>query len=820
MTRFFSKQPRLATLDKPIFISADRLEDLNTISGNKLVASVKWGKKVYQIELTVEGENQNLAYLKQNLSKNSQLARQIEELASTIFGISKPRDGQTFEIQENGSITIDNELITDSAARTDIEKTSNAFKQTINRSYDPQHPIKAICSDKETDFLDLSDQSVYEAKVESNRTPSANSLSNLPMNTNPIYEDLSKENPIYESASASSGKASIQAIKKSPTFSRSAVEFRIFANDQERCEYYIQEAEERAFGRGFFSPLAKKLHKKEVQKIKDGLERSKKAQYDYTHTLTNISPELKEIVNPELLTTHHKLFATSSLNHTGYINANNEFIFIEYAAESSSNPVAQNPSMGRVSIDRDGQSIAYTGQMITKDMALTAIRDMIKVEYAALATSKSKLKQQRENVYELPFLVNGLLSSNLICAIRHLAFERPMIEAEAEVLKELYNEKIKVKVKNGKEITVQVKPFFINTGLNDFTSYRTEALNGLEHSRKISIFGDQKFKNYVKGQIKHLHDTKDPDNITKAIRLQQALTALDQQDEDPSLDSIHKLINRAFICEILNLTFYTHCKSSLDRTSIATGIISAVHQIIKSDNLNMFKEKDKFVPHSILHGKHSDAFKDLVILNATAGSVFVQISRTDPHFKWSEIIPTHLMTKRTTDLIRNIRKPINSKQRLFNRLFRKQKRAISLTEQNRAYQYINTRLDKNQPPTPNSKPEETLLEELQQQKKLQKLKAARAKKANSNILSSKEEEFLQKYEVISDQALTSIIEKQAATNIQKIVRGHLVRKRQQIQQRQQIQELGFDFDFDSNDATSVDSINIQLDNENTTAPNL
>ncbi len=669
--------PQNPILTKPVFISAHL--DTTQVVGREIVASVKWNNRTYEISIRVrqDGNDSNLVTL-----ANGALAKRVEALAAGMFGYFPPVDGQKISSHRDGSITVNNEEQDNNNPETrDAAKAAQTFKKAIAKNLDSRSSTEAFSLDEEAIHTF---KHTYEAKPNRNSTPvdSPDAL-DISSSSNPLYNATQAAaglNPIYDENDAMAGRAVIKPLLDRPRYSASDNTFKIFASPQDRKAYF-EEATRAVL-------QARKASKGETKKTLDGLRLSQIHRQDYRLSIEAISSDLQAIVDQEKLTSHHRLFYTSPYNHSGYVTSKGKFFYTEHAVPSSSDRVSSMPTMGRAILDENGTSISYTGQPTTEAMALVAIRNMIKTEYAATQsrTAKSKLKQtEGSEVFELPFLVNGLLTTSIFHGLRGLDYETPMVEGEKKALEALYGQTIPVEVEPGKTIQVKVKPFFVNTSLNDCVhpiQAWSDGLSGLANTRKLSQTGNNRFQAYARTEIARLKQGNDSDK-TKALQLEQALAALNITDPDASLDSINKLIDRAFICELLEIPFYTHCKSSIDRTSFSTGIASVVHQMIQSGNIDLFqtdvadntKEKT-FTPHSIMQSSHADAFKDLVVLNASVGSVFVEMSRGKPGFQWSAIIPEHFRTARNSDLIDSLRKKSGLGKKLLQRLIRRKFKAL------------------------------------------------------------------------------------------------------------------------------------------------
>lgn len=598
-------------LDRPVYISTHlktHPDSPQTVGDERdtIITSLKRDGRTYEISITVKKGEKGCNLV--DLVNNIDLDQQVKALAKGVFSDLSPMDGQEISSDIDGSITFNKHTQEGKEAR----EAAQAFKRAISPHLSSSAPVIAH----------------EEASAD------ATQLKSIPQGDSGITSGLTIK-PLSDR----------QFPSDQP--------FKIFASKDARKTYFQDITEARLNAEN-----ASKSNRKDTLKV--GLPQSQITRPDYRLSIQEPGKEIRKLLNLDKdadtathLSSEHHLFYDSPYNHSGYINDKNEFVYIDNAVSSSSNRVSATPTMNRVVTDLDGSSIAYTGKPDTKEKAIMAIRHMIEAELKA--GDKSKLIQNPDGTYTLPFLVNSLLTTSTLPLFKlvkdptrtDLDYEKLMVEAESKIMEDLYNTIVTAPSLNGKdEIKVKVKPFFVNTSVNDFTY----PMYGYEHSEKKSAFGNKAFKDYVQTQIKALSD-KNPKEAEKKKQLEGALKALNNRDPELSLNSINKLINRAFICELLNIPPILHCKSSIDRTGMAIAIFSAMHQIIKSGDLDAFKEGDVYVPHSIMqHEEFGAAFKDLVALNVVVGNVFVEISRAKPGFKWGDTLIKHFITDRNRAL--------------------------------------------------------------------------------------------------------------------------------------------------------------------------
>lgn len=593
--------------NKPVYISthlensADASNPQRVI-GDRIVASVLWGKKTYEISLKVQVSDQDadIACL-----ANDQLEQHVNALALSIFKNSQVCHGTKIKIDQKGKLTT-----SINSAETEISTpASSAFKKYIVNTMLTQKQKGEITIEPSAETRDLTKDPDLQINIDKRTEPTQ--IGPLE-NTNPLFLNGSFENPV------------ISLLEDKNYVSDN--DFKLFAEDAKRNECFAKEASTNG----------------------------KTPESDYRLTISPKSENTKRLLNNETkdINYDHRLIRNSVFNHTGYYNQEeNKAVFIDDAIATRNGSSKAN--LARAVLKESGESVVYTGKIDTEEKAKDSLKQIIKTEYALLKkdAKKSKLKE-KNGEFELPFLTNALLSASWVNYLRNKnANESEMLKKEQAVLENLNDTYLTVNVDN-QEIQVKLKPFFVNTGLNGFMDL-PNCINGQKHSDELSEKGEASFIKFAEEEIEDLEKEEDKK------RAKEALEALKNADKTPDLNlrSLQKLINRAFICNLLGIAMIAHCKSSIDRTTIAIGLISAVNQVMDSGNVKAFEKDGVCTPHAILNNsEYGNAFKNQVVSNMIIGHYFVKMARGKPGFKWSgsEILAL-LKTPETEELIEKLK---------------------------------------------------------------------------------------------------------------------------------------------------------------------
>ncbi len=255
-------------------------------------------------------------------------------------------------------------------------------------------------------------------------------------------------------------------------------------------------------------------------------------------------------------------------NGLSYKDEKGETVLLTHAIPSSydqSNPHVQN---GRLNLDNKGDVIYSAGRIETKLKAEEVLNKLICQTFQSGQITKENLYLEN-GVYLYPVVIE-----NLVNAAPINASERDYLTQENEVLKDLSNGSRQFRLNSGETIPVQLKllHFSTQTNHNSFLgqSHRFSS-TGSDIAEKINADGTKGLEEYY---------LKIADTLNSDIK--QAVST--QLNELKKCTQLHdRIILRAFICQLLNIPYHVHCKSSKDRTAVVVAIKKALHIWLKME---------------------------------------------------------------------------------------------------------------------------------------------------------------------------------------------------------------------------------------------
>jgi hypothetical protein len=290
---------------------------------------------------------------------------------------------------------------------------------------------------------------------------------------------------------------------------------------------------------------------------------------------------------------------------------------VDGAVTSSFNRMADTVQLLRKVEAETGESEYYTGRVDTLAKAKEEVSFLFLAEWELYKNLKTRPLAKGISIdpvtkqIQFQFAVQSLLS--MAAHIPKAKNERKMFLKEKESYKSL--------VKKGPlriaGLNVHLRPIPIAANqfnfMNSLEAFLPDCLSGKRDADKATEEADARL---IQLASEHPSSKMIQDTIA--------------QLKNKNLKSWELILNRAFLCHLLRIPLIVHCKSSVDRTSVAGAMITAMHQWIRSG---------KEIPHAIqeiVREKVDDfePFKELFALALYKGQKIAEFSRAAPWFKF------------------------------------------------------------------------------------------------------------------------------------------------------------------------------------------
>ncbi len=302
------------------------------------------------------------------------------------------------------------------------------------------------------------------------------------------------------------------------------------------------------------------------------------------------------------------------LNGLSYMDHEGKPVVVSQTIASSfdkSNPNVQNC---RLNLDSNGHVIYSTGRLETEEKAYQALFNLI---YQTLVSGQTdSLTKQPDGSYLYPVVIENLIGSSPFAKK-----EREYLLAEDEVLKSLSGKKLQLILPSGQTVTVEplLMHFSTQANYNSFfgQSHRWTC-TGSDVGERITDEGTQALISYYQslGQ-----ENPAVEHCLKKLK------------SCPKLED--RLMLRAFICEMLNIPYHVHCKSSKDRTAGVVAIKKALHQWLRIENWKAVKE----IPDPV------ELFNNPVFREYSEAALFENLPLTDQGVGFSGVLDGRLHTQ-------------------------------------------------------------------------------------------------------------------------------------------------------------------------------
>lgn len=303
-------------------------------------------------------------------------------------------------------------------------------------------------------------------------------------------------------------------------------------------------------------------------------------------------------------------------NGASYIDHNGERVVLSQTIASSfdrPNPHVQN---GRFNLNSRGHLIYSAGRIETRQKAYEVLFPLIQQTFVSGQIERKNLVEQEDGSYLYPVAVENLIGSPPIATKEH----RYLLD-EDEVLKSLTGEVLDITLPSGEVIKVklQLMHFSTQTNYNAFYGQQNEwTSTGANVGERITKEGSASLRAYYK-QLNRPSQALD-------ICFYELESCTKPQD---------RFILRAFICEMLNIPYHIHCKSSKDRTAVVAAIKKGLHQWLHLMAWSGQKELPKL--QELLKNR---AFREL-----TEAAFFENLPMTDQGVGFSGVLDGKLHTQ-------------------------------------------------------------------------------------------------------------------------------------------------------------------------------
>ncbi len=281
------------------------------------------------------------------------------------------------------------------------------------------------------------------------------------------------------------------------------------------------------------------------------------------HEVCKIRGELHELTSGTM-----KLYRPpQETDSKSYIDHRGETVTLSPRPSSSFERNAENVQNGRCNLDSKGHVIYSAGRIETERKARQVLYRLIHQTFLSGQLTTDALVKQTDESYLYPVAVENLISTSSIAKK-----EKALLLSENEVLKSLSGSNMLITLPSGTKINVKLKLLHFSTQTN-YNAFLGQAhrlsCTGSDVAEQITQEGTKGLKEYFELRKDSL-DQGTQEAV--AYCLTQLGTCSNLRD---------RLMYRSFICELLNIPYHVHCKSSKDRTAVIAAIKKAIHTWIK-----------------------------------------------------------------------------------------------------------------------------------------------------------------------------------------------------------------------------------------------
>lgn len=274
--------------------------------------------------------------------------------------------------------------------------------------------------------------------------------------------------------------------------------------------------------------------------------------------ICQIRDELKLLTDSTM-----KLYRPSQgANGKSYIDHTGKTVTLSQTIPSSFDRDTLDVQNGRYNLDSNGHVIYSTGRIETERKARQVLSQLIHQTFTSGQLSTDDLILQSDGSYLYPVVIENLISATPL-----IENERKFLLQEDEVLKKLSGSNITVG-----NITVKLKLLHFSTQTNYnafFGQTHGWVCTGADIAEKMANEGTKGLQDYYNLKKASLKETT-------RQSIEYCLPLLENCS-----DLRNRLMYRSFICELLNIPYHVHCKSSKDRTAAIAAIKKALHQWIR-----------------------------------------------------------------------------------------------------------------------------------------------------------------------------------------------------------------------------------------------
>ncbi len=302
------------------------------------------------------------------------------------------------------------------------------------------------------------------------------------------------------------------------------------------------------------------------------------------------SPFLREglgLRDDRVLQTTHRFAKNSPLNGQSYWE-DGKVVYLDNAIASTSDRTVEGTGNLRVVRSHDGRSICYAGRVETVRKALEQASFIFFQELHSTGRGITRTVDEKgQPVYQLDYLVNSFLSSPWFMRKETTMFpfpEREFTEMEVIALEAIRQKGFILMIDPNdptKTYRVCLNPMLFSRSFNfilNLEAFMPSFVTGESRAKEISETGYDELFKLADRQIDALRAEASPESVTKIQEIARACNSLKQHMQKKTLQSEEELVIRMYLCQLLNLPAVHHCKSSLDRTSIAVALSSALQQ--------------------------------------------------------------------------------------------------------------------------------------------------------------------------------------------------------------------------------------------------
>ncbi|MGR3973081.1 MAG: hypothetical protein QRY72_00650 [Candidatus Rhabdochlamydia sp.] len=324
---------------------------------------------------------------------------------------------------------------------------------------------------------------------------------------------------------------------------------------------------------------------------------------DLAHLLLQMREEIKSITTGRI----QYIRPASTFHALSYLNHEGTLVGMHQTHPSSQDRHHLDLQNGRMMLTHDGKVVFSTGRMETPRKAEQLLNQLVDQTLSSGQIQEEDLVLQPDGSYLYPILIENLLNTTPTSQR-----ETNFVIHQQETLQHLTSKRYEGRLKTGKIVQLAIQPIHFSSPANVNLFLFNVNPWSMQGSDITATFREKGNQELYQLYLMKKQSLKEPLTIHLDAVFSLLLT-----HPHPS----HQWMLHAWICELLNIPYHVHCKSSKDRTAVVAALKKGVHLFIQL-------EQWKNTP-SLLNMNPLDLFHNPVFKEYTEAALFESLPMTD-----------------------------------------------------------------------------------------------------------------------------------------------------------------------------------------------